>query len=74
MVFNNFTTDFTLTRRQRTRKPLTEYNKTKRYCYINFNMTFTVCEIPQIQYICTLFAVLNIMYLMREAGHYARNM
>jgi hypothetical protein len=37
-------------------------------------MTCTVCEISQIQYICILFTGLNIMYLMPEAGHYARNM
>jgi len=37
-------------------------------------MTCTLCEISQIQYIYILFTVLSIVYLMPEAGHYARNM
>ena len=73
-IFNNFSTAFTLTRTQKTSKPQTEYNKTKRYFYINFNMNCRVCAISQIQYTCILFTVLNIMYLMPEAGHYVRNM
>ena len=41
--------------------------KPKRHCYIDINMTCTVCEISQIHYTYILFTVLNIMYLMPES-------